>query len=144
MGYQTYRKLKHHPDILDRMKYVLNLTIPANMVGEQTLAGLFGVDRILVAKSIRNAAVENATDSYDFFHGKHALMMYVANRPSLLEPSAGYTFAWKGVSDGLGAQVGITRFRMNHLRAERIEAQMAWDNKLVAANLGYFFSGAVA
>ncbi len=144
MGYQTYRKLKHHPDILDRIKYTANLTVPANMVGPQTLAGLFGVDRILVAKAIRNTAVENATDAYGFFHGKNALLMYVSPRPSLLEATAGYTFAWKGVSDGLGSQVGITRFRMNHLRAERIEAQMAWDNKLVAANLGYFFSSAVA
>jgi hypothetical protein len=70
--------------------------------------------------------------------------MYVSPRPSLLEATAGYTFVRNGVSDGLGSQVGITRFRMNHLRAERIEAQMAWDNKLVASNLGYFFSGAVA
>ena len=142
MGYQTFRILKHHPEIVDRMKYttpVVNST-----VSEMLLAAMFGVANVYVARGVKNAAVENATDNYSFFHGKHALLCYVEPRASLLTPTAGYTFMWRGVSDGLGANVGITRFRMDHLRAERIEAQMAWDNKLVGSQLGYFFSGAVA
>lgn len=142
LGYQVFRKLKHHPDIVDRMKYttpVVNSTVDTTL-----LANMFGVDRVMVAKSIKNAAIENATDNYSFFLGKHALLCYSTPRASLLTPTAGYTFVWRGVSDGLGASVGITRFRMEHLRAERIEAQMAWDNKLISSNLGYYYSGAVA
>ena len=142
IGYQAFRKLKHHPDIQDRIKYtqpVINSTIDS-----QLLAAMFGVERVLVAKAIRNTAVENATDSYSFFHGKHALLCYSAPSPSLLSPTAGYTFVWSGVSMGLGTNVGIKAFRMEKLSAERIEAQMAWDNKIVASNMGYFFSGAVA
>jgi len=62
----------------------------------------------------------------------------------ILSPTAGYQFAWRGVSDGMGQNIGITRFRMPELRADRIEAQMAWDYKVVAPDLGYFFSNAVA
>lgn len=143
LGYQVYRKLKHHPQIIDRIKYTQK-PIGAGAVTPALLAALFGLDNVYVARAIKNSAVENATASYSFFHGKNALLVYAAPAPSLLVPSGGYTFTWRGVSDGLGANVGITRFRMQERRSERIEAQMAWDNKLVASGLGYFFSGAVS
>ncbi len=105
---------------------------------------MFGVDRVLVAKSVKNSAVENATDNYAFILGKNALLAHVASSPGVLTPSAGYTFMWSGVSKGFGANVGVKSFRMEKLSAERVEAEMAWDHKLVASNLGYYFSGAVA
>ncbi len=139
LGYDTYRQLRHHPDIVDRIKYT-----SSEVPGEQTLARLMGVDRILVAQAIQNSAAEGATASYAMVHGKHAGLFYVAPTPGLLTPSAGYQFTWRGVSDGMGANVGISRFRLPELRADRIEAQMAWDYKVVSTDLGYFFSGAVA
>jgi hypothetical protein len=33
---------------------------------------------------------------------------------------------------------------MDHLRADRIEIQSAWDFKVVSSPLGYFFSNVVA
>ncbi|MHC4413612.1 MAG: major capsid protein [Planctomycetota bacterium] len=123
LGYQVFRKLKHHPDIVDRMKYttpVVNSTVDSVL-----LAAMFGVDRVLVALGIENTAVEGATASYSFFLGKNALLAYVAPRASLLTPTAGYTFVWNGVSQGLGNNVGIKAFRMEHLAAERIEGQMS-------------------
>lgn len=139
MGYEVFRQLRHHPDIVDRVKYT-----SAENVTEDILARYFGVDRILVARAIRNTAAEGATASFSNIAGKNAALYYVAPTPGLLTPSAGYSFAWRGVSDGMGANVGITRFRMPELRADRIEAQMAWDNKVIASDLGYFFSACVA
>lgn len=141
VSYPVYRALKQHPDIIDRYKYVSSAT-----TGNDTniLAQVFGVDRFLVAQAIRNGAVEGATDSFSFVFGKHALLCYSAPTPGLLQPSAGYCFAWRGVSDGLGATVGLSRFRMEHIRSDRVEAQMAWDNKIVAADMGYFFNSAVS
>jgi hypothetical protein len=142
LGYQVFRKLKHHPDIIDRIKYT-RAPIGSNSVTAELLASLFEVDRVLVAKSVRNTAFENATAAYSFIYGKHALLAYVNPTPSLLSASAGYSFMWSGISKGLGETVGITRWRENRLAAERVEAQMAWDYKRVASNLGYFYSGAV-
>lgn len=139
MGYEVFRQLRHHPDIVDRVKYT-----SAENVTEDILARYFGVDRILVARAIRNTAAEGAANSFSNIAGKNAALYYVAPTPGLLTPSAGYSFAWRGVSDGMGANVGITRFRMPELRADRIEAQMAWDNKVIASDLGYFFSACVA
>jgi hypothetical protein len=139
LGYQVFRKLKHHPDIVDRFKYTT-----ANVVTEQLLASLFGVDRVLVAKAVKATNVEGETAAYSFTHGKNALLCYSNPSPGLLAPSAGYIFTWTGVSGGLGTNIGISRFRMEQLKADRIEGQLAFDNKAVATDLGYFFSGAVA
>jgi hypothetical protein len=139
MGYQVFRQLKHHPDIIDRFKYTNSNNITADI-----LARLFEVDRVLVSSAIRNTGNEGAANAFSFTHGKNALLCHVAPNPGLLTPSAGYSFAWRGVSDGLGQTVGTTRFRMPEIRSDRIESQMAWDNKVVASDLGYFFSGAVA
>jgi hypothetical protein len=139
LGYDAFRQLRHHPDIVDRIKYTSS-EVPA----EGILSSLFGVDRVLVSRSIKNGGAEGASDSFSFNSGNNAALYYVAPSPGLLTPSAGYQFTWRGVSDGMGQNVGISRFRMPELRSDRIEAQMAWDYKVVATDLGYFFSGCVA
>ena len=139
MGYDVFRQLRNHPDIVDRVKYT-----SAENVTEDILARFFGVDRILVARAVKNTALEGAATSMSSIVGKNAALYYVAPSAGILTPTAGYQFAWRGVSDGMGANIGITRFRMPELRADRIEAQMAWDNKVIAADLGYFFSACVA
>ena len=139
LGYDAFRQLKHHPEIVDRVKYT-----SSEVPGEATWARLFGVDRVLVAQAIKNAGAEGAADSFSLLHGKNAALYYVAPTPGILTPSAGYQFAWRGVSDGMGANIGISRFRLPELRADRIEAQMAWDYKVVSTDLGYFFSACVA
>lgn len=139
IGYDVFVKLQHHPDIVDRYKYTSSQVITADM-----LARLFGVDRILVAQGVKATNLEGETAAYSFIHGKNALLCYVNPNPGLLAPSAGYLFAWSGISGGLGTNVGISRFRMDHLKADRIEGEVAFDDKVVATDLGYFFSLAVA
>jgi hypothetical protein len=139
LTYDAMRQLRNHPDVIDRIKYT-----SANVPTEATLASLFGVDRVLTARGIRNSGAEGAADSFGAIHGKNAALYHVAPSPGLMTPSAGYQFAWDGVSDGQGTTVGISRFRMNELRSDRVEAQMAWDYKVVASDLGYFFSNCVA
>jgi hypothetical protein len=139
IGYDVFVKLQHHPDIVDRYKYTSSQVITADM-----LARLFGVDRILVAQGVKVTNLEGETAAYSFIHGKNALLCYVNPNPGLLAPSAGYIFAWSGISGGLGTNVGISRFRMDHLKADRIEGEVAFDDKVVATDLGYFFSLAVA
>ena len=61
-----------------------------------------------------------------------------------MTPSAGYTFSWVGHM-GAGNEGGrIKQFRMEHLAADRVEIEMAWATKVVAADLGFFFGSIVA
>jgi len=139
MGPEVWKALVDHPDVLDRVKYTQR-DVPT----EALLAQLFGVDRVLTAWATRNTAQEQAADSMDFVFGKNALLAYAAPSPSLMTPSAGYIFAWTGYT-GAGPEGNrISRFRMDHLRSDRIEGEMAFDMKVVASDVGCFFSAAVA
>lgn len=139
LGYKVFSKLKNHPDIIDRIKYTSSQTVTPDM-----LARMFEVDEVLVCKAVMNNAVEGATGSFDFVQGKHALLTYSAPAPSLLAPSAGYIFMWRGVSQGLGQNVGISREPVPLKKADRVEGEMAFDDKVVATDLGYFFNTVIA
>jgi hypothetical protein len=131
-----------HPDIVDRVKYGQTPGAPA-MVNASTLAQLFGLDEVLVSKAVYNGAAKGATEASSFIVGNHALLTYVTPTPSVMVPSAGYTFSWTGWMGASGLGHRIKRFRMEELESDRVEIQMAYDQKVVGADLGYFFNNAV-
>lgn len=135
LGYEVYAALKNHPDFVDRIKYT-----SSEVITQQIMARLFEVDSVYVAKAVKATNVEDETAAYAMVHGDNALLAYVPPSPGLMTPSAGYIFEWTGVSDGMGMNVGTVRIEMPLKRAVRIESQMAWDSKVVAPELGYFFS----
>jgi hypothetical protein len=139
LGYEVFRQLKNHPDLVDRIKYT-----SSNTITEDMLARMFDLDRVLVAKAVKATNNEGAAEAYSFAYGKSALLCHTASSPGLLTPSAGYTFSWTGVSGGVGSTIGVSSFRMESLKAERVEAEMAFDNKVIGADLGYFWSTIVA
>jgi hypothetical protein len=139
LGYETFRQLKNHPDLVDRIKYTSSQTITTDM-----LAAMFDIPRVMVAKAVKATNNEGAAEAYSFAYGKGALLTHVAPNPGLMTPSAGYTFSWTGVSGGLGQTIGTSQFRMESIKSDRIEAEMAFDNKVIAADLGYFWSTIVA
>jgi hypothetical protein len=139
LGYDVYKTLRNHPDIIDRVKYTGN-QVPDTAY----LAQLFGVDEVLVAKAVKNTAAEGQSGSFSFAFGKAAMLVHAAPNPGLLTPSAGYTFMWRGVSEGLGLTVGTKQYRLEQYASTYIESQVAFANKVVAKDLGVYFSSAVA
>ncbi len=139
LGYEVFKALKNHPDLVDRIKYTSSSTITNEM-----MARIFEVDRVLVAKAVKATNNEGGSEAYSFTHGNDALLTYSAPTPGLLQPSGGYVMSWTGVSGGLGSTIGTSRLRLDSLRADRIEGEIAFDMKVVASDLGYFFNGAVA
>ena len=138
LGNNVFSKLINHPVIRDRIKYT-----SAEATTQEMLAAFFNVKRVLVAKAIENIAKEREPGAYQFIFGNSALLAYSADMPSLMAPSAGYTFSWQGVSGNLGVNVGVRKFRIEEKRALRVEAETAFDMKVVAADLGYFFNNIV-
>jgi Phage major capsid protein E len=139
MGRRVFNALKSHPTVIERIKYT-GRDIPTR----ELLAALFDVDEVLVAETLVNTAAEGQAKNIQYNFGDGVLLVYTAPSPGLLTPSAGYTFVWNGVSDGAGLAIGTVQFRMEELRAQRIESQMAWDNKVVAADLGLYAASVVA
>lgn len=143
IGHKVYDALIDHVDIIDRLKYGQTPGNPA-MAGREVLAKLFEVDEVNIASGVNNTAAEGATEANSFIVGKHALLTYRPPRPSILTPSAGYTFGWTGYLGGGVGAFQIKKFRMEHLNADRIEGEMAYAHKKVASDLGFFFDGIVA
>lgn len=140
IGPEVEDALLDHPDIVDKMKYV---AIPTPRATRIMLAQMFDVERVLVGESVAATSVEGQTITTGFQWGKKALLCYSAPRPSLMLPSAGYTFSWNVFGNAFGTR--ISRFPMRHLNnAERVEGDMAYDLKVVAADCGYFWTSIVA
>lgn len=137
VGREVYDALLDHPDIVGRLDRG-QTTGPA-IVMRQNLAALFELDEVLVMDSVENSATEGATDSFAFIGGKNALLCYAAPAPGLYVPSAGYTFSWTGLMGAGALGMRMKRIRMEEREADRLEIQMAFDQKLVSADLGCFF-----
>lgn len=135
---RTAMALRNHPDIVDRVKYT-----SGDAVGEAVIARLVGVDRLLVAAGVKNSAVEGLANSSDYIAGNNALLVFSATSPSLMTPSGGYSFVWSGLT---GSQDGrrVKRYRLEEFASDRIEIEAAWDMKVVAPDVGAFFSNCVS
>jgi hypothetical protein len=147
LGREVWQILQDHPEIIDRIKYQGTMRDVARVTGPEgpaILASILELDRVLVAAAVKNTAIEGATFSGSFVFGKNALLAYVPRAPGLYQPSAGYTFSWKGYAGAGRDGTRIKSFRMEHLEATRIEGDMAYDQHLVGSDLGYFFNAAVA
>ena len=139
LGPQVFTALKSHPDVLDRIKYTQR-----GVVTTDILATLFDVERVLVPYAVKNTAQEGAAGSYDFVYGKNAFLCYAAPGPALYAPSAGYLFTWQGLYGAGTEGFRIKTFRMEANAADRIEGEAAYAMKVVAAQLGAFFSNAIS
>ena len=138
----VFDALMDHPDIIGRIDH--GQTGGPAIANRRILADLFELEEVLVMDAIQNTAKEGQTAAHSFIGGKGALLAYVAPAPGIMTASAGYTFAWTGLmgSNAFGGR--ILKFPMVHLRSDRVEMDMSFDQKLVAADLGYFFSSIVA
>lgn len=137
LGPEVLDALANHPDLKDRFKYTTSesITVPV-------LERVFGM-RILVGEAVSAVNADGATTDLDYVYGKNAWLGYVAPRPSMLAPSAGYIFSWKIFGNKFGAK--ISKYPMRELNdSQRIEGDMAYDIKIVAPDAGYFFGAAVS
>lgn len=138
---KVYDALIDHPDVIARLDRG-QTTGPAQ-ANSASLAALFEVDEVVVMETVMNTAVQGNPANSVFIAGNHALLVYSAPNPGLLVPSAGYTFSWTGRAGNTRMGFRIKRIRMEHLEATRVEAQQAYDQKLVGVDLGYFFNGII-
>lgn len=137
----VFDALLDHPDIVGRVDR--GQTRGPAMVMRENLAALFEIEEILVLEAIYNSAVEGGTDSLGFMAADHALLLYAAPAPGLYAPSAGYTFAWTGLLGAGAMGLAMKRIRIEERESDMLEIQMAFDHKLVGADLGYFFLTAI-
>ena len=139
LGDLTRDVLIDHPDFVDRIKYTQE-----GVVTEALLARLLDVDTVLVGESVYTADEEGTAEAsvtYTANWDDDALLLYVPPRPSILTPSAGYTFFWRPLTGG-GLQF-IRRIRDDKIKVDIIDGQTYFDQKAISTAAGAFFSDAV-
>jgi hypothetical protein len=153
MGFPVYQALRKHPLLIDRIKYTTRAD--ASKITPDLMAASFDIERVVVSKAVYNSTVERAVGSnvaqtigaatYGFVASKDAILMHVAPAPGIMVPTAGYTFAWAGMSglNNLGIRIAQIPAPLLGLETIRTEGEMAFDQRVVGADLGIHWSGIV-
>jgi Phage major capsid protein E len=136
LGTKVFRALKNHPEVLDRVKYTQR-----GLISEDLLASLFGIDKVIVPRAIKNTAHEGQTDSMSFIHSPTSMLLaYAAGAPGLEQPTAGYIFSWTGLLGDAAFNAGVWRGRDEQRHSDWFEVRMAYDPEVVGSDLAIFFA----
>ena len=121
---EVYEKLREHPLVVDRIKYTQTGVVTAEL-----LAGLFDIERVVIAGAIENTANEEQADSLSFIWGKRVYFGWVTASASLRQPSWGYH---------IQSQAMLTeRWRDEERKGEMIRTSYKDTPKLVTKGAGY-------
>lgn len=147
VGKEVRDVLVNHPTILARLNGGATVTNTA-LVTDAKLAEIFGVEEFLVMETVKNTAAEGLTESNAFIGGKAVAFYYRPRAAGLMIPSAGYTFTWDELENASGHGIAIKSYRGDYLAidgiAEVLEANLAYDHKVVSADLGAFIDTVIA
>lgn len=141
MAHSVYRKLIHHPDLLDRVKYVQK-----GIVTPDLLAAVFDVDRVIIGKTIKNTGSEGMSDSFSDVWGKNVVLAHVTTAPDVdgKDPSLGYSFRWNAPLLGSRPWVAEIWNDPDGGNFENRRVQYYQDEKITASELGYLIASAIA
>lgn len=130
MGGDVWTKLQDHPDILDRIKYT-----QLGIVTTELVKAIFEVDNLYVGKAMYNSANEGQTASLARVWGKFVLVAH-RGKPAIK------TAACSALIHGGNV---VRKWTDNELRgATVIEAEEAFQAKILSAKSGYLYSTAIA
>ena len=141
VGRPTWDALLDHADIIGRLDR--GQTSGPAMAMKDAIAALFELDEITVMDSIQNTAGAGSAADHSYIGGKHALLCYRPPRPGMMTPAAGYTFSWTGYVGAGKDGIRVKRFRMEETASDRVEMEMAYDQKQIATDLGFFLKDIV-
>ena len=84
--------------------------VNSDVITTAILPELFDIDRVLVAGGVYATNNEGETAAYGFVAGQGALLAYAAHVHRHCCQAQGYSFQWKGISQGAGQTVAIQKF----------------------------------
>ena len=119
-----------------RRHYTQTMTIATV---EGLLASVLGFEQLYVSRAVRNTANLEQTISLSAIIDDDALVYYNNPNAGVFDATALKTFAWAP-----GGAVGqIRTYRDDAADSDIVKHKEQWDQKLVASDLGYFFSDIV-
>ena len=124
--------LVDHPQLVGRLG-----NDERKFVQRAFVAALLEVEDVVVFDAIENTAAEGAADVNAFIAGTDdVLILYRPRSPSQLTPAALYNFVWSGFSGAGPAGNRVMTYRDEVVESDIIRTQFAYDQKLVAPDMG--------
>lgn len=138
LSWPVYQKLRTHPKIAERIKYVR-----MGIAGPTELAQLFDVERVLIARAFQNNANRGQVPAVNYVWGNDAILCHVPARPGLKTIALAYTFVWSLAPGSLGGHL-VETWREDRRKADMIRVQKYYDQKIVASGAGYIWRNAIS
>lgn len=140
IGQEAWDALLDNDAILDRITGGAISSQPAK-VQRQLIASLFEIDQIFVSKAVYNSANKGATEATGFINADICLLYYAPDSIGGYEPTAGTQFSWTGIGGGASEfGVRMRRLRKEDPEADKVDGKMAYDYRVTASELGYYFT----
>lgn len=136
----VWKKLKHHPQLLERLSSTSIKTATLDTL-KSVLNNGNNIE-ILIGNAMYNTAKEGQTDSYSPIWTKDVWVGHVAPAPALETPTALYTFVFP--EENTGAIRGVWKWRDENIHSDVIEASMDFDSKIVGSDLGYLLNDVIS
>ena len=128
--------LTNHPDIIDRIKYV---TAATGQNVDAAMGAIFKLVNYWVAEASYNTANEGQSFSASNIIDDDALVCVVNPSAGVRGATAGKSFVWQA-GGGTGS---MFRVRVDERHTDLVQIKAQWDQKVTAADMGYFFSDIV-
>lgn len=126
-GFNVYKVLARHPEVRELYKYT-----GSGLASPQLIAGIFGLDKLLVGKAWQDTANIGQTLSLDRIWGEYFGVARVSKMPKKDNYSFGFCFDWEG------KQTVVTYEQRSGRRGSYfVKVSDAWVPKVVAQRAGY-------
>lgn len=147
LGANVRKRLKNHPEIIDRIKYSERA-----MITNALMASMFEVDQLRIARALYNTANERLPGDN---HGGQtltyiadpnaALLAYIDPNPALNSPTAIANFAWDALVPGQTNEFGgvMSRGRDGRAYSDWFHSRQAFGLHKVSDDLAVFIKDAV-
>lgn len=138
IGKRPWNALRWHPDLIETIKYTQR-----GIATEELFRTAAGIDRLFIGRALMTSDPEGTAEAsvtYARIFGNHALLAYVSSAPSLIDPSAGYTFTWNRVPNSLAY---VVRHRDPEREVDIIEGNTYFDQKATVTRAATFLQNVV-
>lgn len=142
IGEEVWRKLKHHPQIIDKIKGGATAGDPA-IVRPQLVADIFEVENLLIGKAKYNSSNKAQTASYSYVWGKDVVLAYIDPEVSLDNVSAFKAFRWRQMDTDVGYKVRTYRDESLGGGGEYIEVEQSYDLVTVCSDVAYLIDAVI-
>jgi len=138
LPFEAYRAVRNNAQVAARVAYAR-----LGVFGPAELAQLFDVERVLVARAVRNTAARGQAAALEAVWGKDAVLLHVPARAGLKTLAPVLRFVW-GQALGSLRGTSVQTWREERRKASMIRVQKYYDQKLVAPAAAYLIQNVVS